>query len=98
MPPDTLGARGIFLLLFAAKIERQSRDRDEQGKNPFFLTRGSVYILIRARYHTCGSTTFFSKDFTQNILIKDQRSDGCVAIAEIHLDCSFMYSLLVSRM
>ena len=30
----TLGARGLFFLLFAAKIERRSRDRDEREKNP----------------------------------------------------------------
>ena len=72
MARDTLGARGIFLLLLAAEIERRSRDRDEREKNPFFLSRRvsrpSVYILIRACDHTCGSTFFFSKDFTQNIL------------------------------
>ena len=72
MAPDTLGARGIFLLLFAAEIERRSRDRDDREKNPFFFrsprSRRSVCVLIRARDHTCGSTTFFSKDFTQNIL------------------------------
>ena len=39
MTPDTLGARGIFLLLFAAEIERRSRDRDEREKKPFFSAR-----------------------------------------------------------
>ena len=72
MTPDTLGARRIFLLLFAAEIERRSRDREEREKKPFFFrslrSRRSVCVLIRARDHTCGSTTFFSKDFTQNIL------------------------------
>ena len=39
MAPDTLGARGIFLLLFVAEIERRSRDLDEREKNPFFSAR-----------------------------------------------------------
>lgn len=30
---DTLGAKGFFFLLFAAKIERRSRNRDEREKN-----------------------------------------------------------------
>ena len=36
MPPDTLGARGTFLLLFAAEIARRSRDRDEREKTSSF--------------------------------------------------------------
>ena len=39
MAPDTLGARGIFLLLFAAEIERRSRDPDEREKNLSFSAR-----------------------------------------------------------
>ena len=33
----TLGARGFFFLLLAAKIERRSCDRDEREKNPLHM-------------------------------------------------------------
>ena len=47
MAPDTLGARGIFLLLFAAEIERRSRDRDEREKNLFFPLSTIAAVSMR---------------------------------------------------
>ena len=47
MAPDTLGARGIFLLLFAAEIERRSRDRDEREKNLFFPLATIAAVSMR---------------------------------------------------
>ena len=71
MPPDTLGARGTFLLLFAAEIARRSRDRDEREKTSSFplATIAAVSIHPDPRlWPYMWINIFFSKDFTQNIL------------------------------
>ena len=36
-----MGTRGFFFLLFAAKIERRNRDRDEPEKNPLVTIAAS---------------------------------------------------------
>ena len=72
MPPDTLGARGFFFCCCLRRKLSSEAAIVTSGKKTLFFrsprSRRSVCILIRACDHTCGSTTFFSKDFTQNIL------------------------------
>ena len=41
------GCQRVFFLLFAAKIKRRSRDRDEREKNPLFTIAASSLNFLR---------------------------------------------------